>query len=42
MVESLALRVGRQIAQAPGHALQAKLAQAVDRRMLQQRRSPQW
>ena len=40
MVESIAFRVGRQVAQALGHALQAELAQAVDRRMLQQSRSP--
>jgi hypothetical protein len=42
MVESLAFRVGRQIAQTLGHALQAELAQPVDRGMLQQRHSPQW
>ena len=42
MVESTAFRVGHQIAQALGHALQAELAQSVDGWMLQQRCSPQW
>jgi hypothetical protein len=42
VVESLAFRIGRQLAQALGHALQAEVAQSVDRWMLQQRRSPQW
>ena len=41
MVESTAFRVGHQIAQALGHAVQAELAQTVDRRMLRrERRSP--
>ena len=42
VVESLAFGVGRQFAQALGHAVQTELAQSVDRGMLQQRRSPQW
>ena len=41
VVESLAFRVGCQIAQALGHAVQAELAQSINRGMLQQRRSPQ-
>jgi hypothetical protein len=42
VIESLAFRIGRQLTQALGHALQAELAQSVDRWMLQQRCSPQW
>jgi len=40
VVESFAFWVGRQITHALGHAIQAELAQPVDRRMLQQRHSP--
>jgi hypothetical protein len=40
VVESLALRVGRQIAQALGHSVQAEFSQSIDRGVLQQRRSP--
>ena len=42
VVESPAFRVGSQITQALRHAVQAEFAQTVDRRVLQQRRSPQW
>ena len=42
VVKALALGVGRQIAEALGHALEAKLVQTVECRVVQQGLSPQW
>jgi hypothetical protein len=42
MIECPALRIGGQIAQAPGHANQAKIVQVINGGVLQHSGSPQW